>query len=219
MTRKYHSLLEQIEIDGRQVWSIAFGDYDRGCVEDERDGYLDNDVPARKLQIVTTADDQAAVYARLAELNAQSAGHHPVVADKVPYSHHYSSKNHSCEFECPACHRRARQNLNFLGRRVMVCTGKKLAPASARGATPEILKTEQRARTFYVMDGDTCTLAITVDDDRVGDTPDNAAAWRRSFLERLADAVQTKFDGRPVQFKAFDRAAGPVFAPHLRVKS
>jgi hypothetical protein len=51
--------------------------------------------------------------------------HETKKCEEVPHSSQYHYKNHSAEFECPECHRKARFNLNFLGRRKVFCDGQK----------------------------------------------------------------------------------------------
>jgi hypothetical protein len=67
--KRYHSLLER-QANGR--WAIAFGDYDRECVVQEREDMIDSamDDDATEYKIITTADDQASIDAKVATLNA-----------------------------------------------------------------------------------------------------------------------------------------------------
>jgi len=65
-TKSYYSLL--ILQDGK--WSIHFGDYDRQVVEDERDDCKDSD-PKAKMKIISTGDSQAAIDAKVSELNSK----------------------------------------------------------------------------------------------------------------------------------------------------
>ncbi len=53
-------------------------------------------------------------------------GHVRAQAEQVPFSTHYSAKNYSVAFRCPACQKTQRQSLNFLGNKVMVCDGEKM---------------------------------------------------------------------------------------------
>lgn len=39
---------------------------------------------------------------------------------------HYCGKGWKALFDCPACGRKTWQNLNFLGRRKLVCNGQKI---------------------------------------------------------------------------------------------
>ncbi|WQZ00314.1 hypothetical protein Shy_CDS0037 [Escherichia phage Shy] len=60
--KQYFSLLTKT--DG--VWSVQFGDYDRECVEQERDDSYSDE----KCRIIKTDDTQAAIDAAVAKLNA-----------------------------------------------------------------------------------------------------------------------------------------------------
>lgn len=66
MAKKYFSLV--VKEDGR--WSVQFGDYDRECVESERDDYADRGHKASALRILATADSQAAIDLAVGKLNA-----------------------------------------------------------------------------------------------------------------------------------------------------
>lgn len=72
MARKYHTLLTR-EDDGK--WHIAFGDYDRQVVVDEKEGYRDGypGYKAKDLKIITTGDRQADIAREVAMLNAEEA--------------------------------------------------------------------------------------------------------------------------------------------------
>lgn len=74
MAKKYHSLLTRT--DGK--WSVQFGDYDKAVVVEERDGtYCDRSrvdaVFKKDTRIITTGDQQAAIDAAVAKLNAPAA--------------------------------------------------------------------------------------------------------------------------------------------------
>jgi hypothetical protein len=60
--RPYHSLLSNDD----DTWCIQFGDYSRAVVKQERE---DTKERGTKYKIVTTADDQASIYAAVAALN------------------------------------------------------------------------------------------------------------------------------------------------------
>lgn len=65
--RTYHTLLIK-EAKGDN-WSIAFGDYKKSVVMDEReDSYSD----CYKTRIISTADNQQAIDAEVARLNAKT---------------------------------------------------------------------------------------------------------------------------------------------------
>lgn len=51
--------------------------------------------------------------------------HEPCSCPSVPGTLQYSTKNWSKRFECPRCGRIGRFNTNFLGRRMVACTGDK----------------------------------------------------------------------------------------------
>lgn len=64
--KRYHSLLEKIE----GHWCIAFGDYSRKVVNQERIDQIDDGMTKRKnLKIIETNDDQASIEAAVAKLN------------------------------------------------------------------------------------------------------------------------------------------------------
>lgn len=55
---KYFTLLQRHE-NGR--WGVAFGDYDREVVKEERQDYRDHGIRAKDLAIVTSEDSPEAV--------------------------------------------------------------------------------------------------------------------------------------------------------------
>lgn len=63
--KKYYTLLTK----ERGVWSPQFGSYVYGDCLSERDDYLDHGRKLKDMKIITTADDQASVNARIQELN------------------------------------------------------------------------------------------------------------------------------------------------------
>ena len=72
--RTYYTLAESV--DGR--WAVAFGDYDKQTVMDEREDMLDADITGQSFKrraqrlkvIITTTSDQAEINAAIARLNA-----------------------------------------------------------------------------------------------------------------------------------------------------
>jgi hypothetical protein len=68
MSKRYFTLLER-QANGR--WCIAFGDYDRECVEQERDDLLDSstDEDETEYKIICTSEDQASIDAKVQALN------------------------------------------------------------------------------------------------------------------------------------------------------
>jgi hypothetical protein len=74
--RFYYSLLA-LEA-GR--WVIEFGDYDRQVVRDELADYVDRGYRAKNLKIISTADDQASIVAKVAQLNDPASLHSDVRA-------------------------------------------------------------------------------------------------------------------------------------------
>lgn len=67
-TKQYFSLIERDDVDGR--WSIQFGDYDREVVAQELiDVAYSQGRPRRAFKIIKTADDQASIFAAVADLN------------------------------------------------------------------------------------------------------------------------------------------------------
>ena len=66
MSKRYHVLLTR---DDGGAWGVAFGDYDRTTVDEERADYRDHDWKARDLKIITTGDRQADIVAAVAKLN------------------------------------------------------------------------------------------------------------------------------------------------------
>ena len=65
--RTYYTLAESV--DGR--WAVAFGDYDKQTVMDERADYIDSGMTGRSLKIIKTAtSDQPEIDAAIARLNA-----------------------------------------------------------------------------------------------------------------------------------------------------
>src|SRR5690606_33393902 len=57
----------------RGTWRPEFGDYDKSVVEAERDDYHQGGgYPLRHLRIITTSDNQAAIYAAVAKLNRRA---------------------------------------------------------------------------------------------------------------------------------------------------
>ncbi len=61
----YHSLL--VKVGG--VWSVEFGDYDIQEVREERDAWREAGIMMKHTKIITTENTQAAINARVAELN------------------------------------------------------------------------------------------------------------------------------------------------------
>lgn len=68
--RRYHTLL--IRDPGATRWQIAFGDYDKECVRQERRDSYDQ-VPRKNWMIITTGEDQPSIDAAVAQLNAPVA--------------------------------------------------------------------------------------------------------------------------------------------------
>lgn len=56
-----------------------------------------------------------------------STAHTATPCKRVPFSEQYSNKNHSAAFKCDCCGVIQRRNLNFLGRKTLVCNGMKFA--------------------------------------------------------------------------------------------
>ncbi|MCP1937405.1 hypothetical protein J2R95_003200 [Bradyrhizobium japonicum] len=72
MARTYYTLLEKHHDD--TAWSIAFGDYDREVVAQERDDIRDgHGFEGQRLKIIATNDAQADIDAKVAEINAKLA--------------------------------------------------------------------------------------------------------------------------------------------------
>ncbi|MNZ81401.1 hypothetical protein D3C78_1000650 [compost metagenome] len=68
-TKAYYSLLSRE--DDASPWTIEFGDYDKECVESEKEEYRDKGVKATNLKIIRTDDSQAAINAKVAQLNSK----------------------------------------------------------------------------------------------------------------------------------------------------
>ena len=66
MSKRYHVLLTR---EDGTAWAIAFGDYSRATVKEERVDHRDHDWKARDLKIITTGDTQAEIDAAVAEIN------------------------------------------------------------------------------------------------------------------------------------------------------
>lgn len=67
--RTYYTLL--VRDHANDPWAIDFGDYDRECVQDERDGLVDSEEYTKgNTKIIKSADDQASINAAVAALNA-----------------------------------------------------------------------------------------------------------------------------------------------------
>lgn len=64
--KSYYTLL--MFVDGK--WFIHFGDYEKEVVEDELADFKDS-APKAKLKIIRTGDSQAAIDAKVAELNSK----------------------------------------------------------------------------------------------------------------------------------------------------
>jgi hypothetical protein len=64
--------------------------------------------------------------------------HDRMKAEQVAFSTHYSAKNYSVAFKCPACGKTQRQSLNFLGGKLMVCDGEKMHKVSRREFQQEL---------------------------------------------------------------------------------
>ncbi len=66
--RLYHSLLTRNS--PVHPWRIEFGDYDKECVEQEReDDY--SSFSKKNVKIITTTDDQPSIQAAVDDLNAE----------------------------------------------------------------------------------------------------------------------------------------------------
>lgn len=72
MTRRYHTLL--IRADATSPWAPDFGDYDRETVEAERADRIEgtDETKPSNIKIITTAETQAAIMARVAILNGSN---------------------------------------------------------------------------------------------------------------------------------------------------
>lgn len=67
----YFTLLSRIQLPANEPWAIVFGDYNRQCVEDERDDLRDaTDDDNERFFIMRSGDKQAEIDAMLAKLNA-----------------------------------------------------------------------------------------------------------------------------------------------------
>ena len=55
--RKYYTLITRDDIQA--PWCIAFGDYDRACVDEEREDHFNHGWTIRNTRIITTSDKQA----------------------------------------------------------------------------------------------------------------------------------------------------------------
>lgn len=65
--------------------------------------------------------------------------HAATICPRDVATNQYNGKNWSAQFKCPACGRATRQNLNFLGRRSVVCDGVKFTKVNgAREAGLEV---------------------------------------------------------------------------------
>ena len=62
---KYYTLLEK----HAGAWAVAFGDYDREVVADERADLIDGGQRAKDLKVITTNEDAASINAAIARLN------------------------------------------------------------------------------------------------------------------------------------------------------
>lgn len=72
MSRKYYSLL--VRDDKTSPWAIHFGDYDRECVEGERDDITESGEYAKgNTRIFGSADDQNSINEMLAAFNTKGA--------------------------------------------------------------------------------------------------------------------------------------------------
>jgi hypothetical protein len=70
MTKRYHTLL--VRDDATCPWGIAFGDYSRRVVADERNDLQDNEEYSfDDMRIIATTDDQASIDAEVARLNGR----------------------------------------------------------------------------------------------------------------------------------------------------
>jgi hypothetical protein len=70
MSRTYYTLLEKHH--GDNTWRIAFGDYDREVVAQERDDIRDGgSFEGQRLKIIWSLDSQEAIDRRVAEINAR----------------------------------------------------------------------------------------------------------------------------------------------------
>ncbi len=64
--RRYYTLA--VRFEASDEWSVQFGDYDRECVVQEKeDAYED----AYAAKVISSNDDQAAINAAIAKLNAK----------------------------------------------------------------------------------------------------------------------------------------------------
>lgn len=61
----YHLLL----VKENGVWCVAFGDYSKACVKDERDAERDSGIKAKDLKIVACRDSQVAIDSLVRSLN------------------------------------------------------------------------------------------------------------------------------------------------------
>lgn len=67
--RTYYTLL--VRDNKTSPWAIHFGDYDRECVKDEQNDIVDSEEYRRSdTKVITTDDDQPAINAAVAALNA-----------------------------------------------------------------------------------------------------------------------------------------------------
>lgn len=65
MNKPYYTLI--VKYEAADAWSIAFGDYDKECVKDERDDAYED---CHATKIVRTSDKQLDIAAAVATLNA-----------------------------------------------------------------------------------------------------------------------------------------------------
>lgn len=67
---------------------------------------------------------------RLSVREFQVAMHAPAICPKDLRTLDYVGKGYRAKFTCPECGRAAYQHLNFLGRRNLICNGKKFMKAA-----------------------------------------------------------------------------------------
>jgi hypothetical protein len=70
MARTYYTLI--VRDDKSSPWAIHFGDYDRACVNDERDDITESGEYAKgNTKIFGSADDQTSINEMLAAFNTK----------------------------------------------------------------------------------------------------------------------------------------------------
>ena len=67
--RTYYTLI--VRDDKNSPWGIYFGDYDRQCVKDEQNDFIDaTDCAQGNTKIIKSSDDQPSINTAVAALNA-----------------------------------------------------------------------------------------------------------------------------------------------------